>query len=166
MHNHIILVTQYLWISPNTALKVEDHLHTYISFCMPSLTSFCSQWSYGMSKCFCLFCCLYEGENCFSHVCPTYNTVCNDILMWLIRFFIEMQTVQSFIPQQHASGHVHLCCKAVVPDVFSFCPCPWAGCLSEVHNERLPQPMSLSYCPLITQIWSKLSHYFISFSHR
>lgn len=32
--------------------------------------------------------------------------------------------------------------NVVVPDVFSFRPCPWAGCLSEAHNERPPQPMS------------------------
>lgn len=89
-------------------------------------------------------------------MCPAHNTLCNAENTQLIWCCVEMQTVQSFIPNQHALGHVHLCCNSIVSDVFSFCPCPCAGCLCEAHNE---QPMS-SVPAIITLICSKLSHHF------
>lgn len=125
-------------------------MHTCFSFGSPFLiTQLCP-----------LLCCLYNDKYCYSNECLAHNTVCNDRKT---RFGIEM--CRALFPDLHAPGHVHLCCNAVVPGVFSFRPCPRAACLSEAHNARPPQPMS-SVLVTITLICSKLSHYSISLSHR
>lgn len=91
--------------------------------------------------------CLYKDKYCVSNVCPAHNTVSNDSKTRVIRFCIAMQAVLRAVLRTNMPQDTYTCAvHVVVPDVFSFRPCPRAGCLSEAHNERPPSTHVLCPC--------------------